>query len=82
MKSLKIAATMRTENFLASNGWISSFKQHHGLVFKKLAQESAAVDTNATGLWFKRFSELMEGYEAWDTYNADETGLFFNRLPD
>jgi hypothetical protein len=24
----------------------------------------------------------MEGYEAWDTYNADETGLFFNRLPD
>jgi hypothetical protein len=26
--------------------------------------------------------ELLEGYEAWDIYNADETGLFFSCLPD
>jgi hypothetical protein len=32
--------------------------------------------------WFQRLPELLEGYEAQDIYNADETGLFFNFLPD
>jgi hypothetical protein len=53
---------------------ISHFKQRHDLVFKKLAGESAAVDTNSTDLWFKKLPELLEGYMAWDIYNADETG--------
>jgi hypothetical protein len=75
-KSLKIAATMGIENFSASNSWISCFKQHHGQVFKKLARESASVDTNATDLWFGRLLELLEGYRARDIYNAVETGLF------
>ena len=73
---------MGIENFSASNGWISRFKERHGLVFKKLAGESAAVDTNTTDLWFQRLPQLLEGYEARDIYNADETGLFFNCLPD
>jgi hypothetical protein len=47
-----------------------------------LAAESAAVDTSLTDLWFKRLPKLLEGYKAWDIYNADETGLFFNCLPD
>jgi hypothetical protein len=81
-KSLKIAATMGIENFSALNSWISGFKQHHGLVCKKLAGESAAVDTNATDLWFERLPKLLEGYEARVIYNADETGLFFYCLPD
>jgi hypothetical protein len=53
-KSLKIAATVGIDNFSALNGWISHFKQHYGLVFKKLAGESAAVDINAINLWFER----------------------------
>jgi hypothetical protein len=81
-KSIKIASTKGTENFLASNSWISHFKQCHSLVFKKLARESAAVDINAMDLWFERLLELLEGYEAQGIYNADETGLFFNCLPD
>jgi hypothetical protein len=80
-KSLKIASTMGFENFSASNGWIARFKQCHSLVFKKLAGASAAVDT-VTYLCFARLPEQLEGYEAQDIYNADETGLFFNCLPD
>nr|CAD7263533.1 unnamed protein product [Timema shepardi] len=38
------------ENFAAF-----SFKQYHGLVFKKLAGESADVDNNATDLWLVNF---------------------------
>jgi hypothetical protein len=47
-----------------------------------LARESAAVDMNAMDIWLKRLLELLEGYEAWDIYNTDETGLFFHFLPD
>jgi hypothetical protein len=47
-----------------------------------LTGESAAVDTNATDLWFERLPKLLEGYEVRDIYNADEMGLFFNCLPD
>jgi hypothetical protein len=81
-KSLKISATMVIENFSALNGSISHFKQCHGLVFKKLARESAAADTNAKDLWFERLQKLLERYKAREIYNADETGFFFNCLPD
>jgi hypothetical protein len=81
-KSLKMAATMGIKNYSALNSWISHLKQRHNLVFKKLAGESAAMDTNTTDLWFERLLKLLEEYEAWDIYNADETGLFFNCLPD
>jgi hypothetical protein len=62
--------------------WISHFKQRYGPLFKILAAESAVVDTNATDLWFERLLELLEGSDAWDIHNVDETGLFFNCLPD
>jgi hypothetical protein len=47
-----------------------------------LAGKSAAVDTNDMDLLFERLQELLEGYEARKFYNADETGLFFDCLPD
>lgn len=81
-KARSIAARMCIKNFVASNGWISRFKERHGLVYKKLAGESAAVDGSAVEEWGKNLPELVEGYEPKDVYNADETGLFFNCLPD
>nr|CAD7456923.1 unnamed protein product [Timema tahoe] len=62
-KYLKIAATIRIDILLASNVWISHFKQHHGLVFKKLPKDSASVDTNETHLRFERLSKLLERYQ-------------------
>ena len=32
--------------------------------------------------WLESLLSLLEGYEPRDIYNADETGLFFNVLPD
>jgi hypothetical protein len=64
-KSLKIAATVGIENFSNSNGWISCFKQCHDLVFKKLAGESAAVDTNARTSDSKAF---------WNCWRAKRLG--------
>jgi hypothetical protein len=51
-KSLKIASTMETENFSDPNVCICHFERHLGLVFKKLARVSAAVDIFTMDLWF------------------------------
>jgi centromere protein B len=40
-KAKIIAAKLNIDNFSASNGWVRRFKDRHGLVFKKLAGESA-----------------------------------------
>jgi hypothetical protein len=84
-KAKMIAAQLYIENFTASNGWITRFKDQHGLVHKKLAGKSAAVDSESTEAWLERLPSMLEGYER-DTriyeYNGDETELFYNVLPD
>jgi hypothetical protein len=77
-----IAAHLNIENFTPSKGWIARFRDRHGLVYKKLAGESAAVDSKSTETWLERLPSLLEGYEQRDIYNADQTGLFYNVLPD
>jgi len=82
-EKVKIIATqLNTDNFSASNGWVSTFKDWHSLVFKKLAGESAEVSVESTDAWLESRPSLLGGYEPRDVYNADETGLFFNVLPD
>jgi hypothetical protein len=44
--------------------------------------ESAEVSVESTDAWLESLPSLLEGYEPCDVYNADETGLFFNMLPD
>ncbi|XP_046404659.1 tigger transposable element-derived protein 6-like [Ischnura elegans] len=81
-KAKIVATQLNVENFKASNGWISRFKNRHGLVFKKLAGESAEVNAESTDDWLESLPSILEGYDPGDVYNADETGLFFNVLPD
>jgi hypothetical protein len=81
-KVKKIAAHPKIENFAVSNSWITRFKDRHGLVYEKLAGESAAVDSKSTEVWLERLPALLEGYNPHDIYNADETGFFFSVLPD
>jgi hypothetical protein len=81
-KAKIIAAQVNIDYFSASNGWVSRFKHRHGLVFRKLAGESAEVSVKSTDAWLESLPSLLEGYEPRDVYNADKTGLFFNKLPD
>jgi hypothetical protein len=81
-KAKIIAAKLNIDCFNASSGWLSRFKHRHGLVFKKLAGESAEVSVTSVDAWLESLPSLLEGYEPRDVFNADETGLFFNVLPD
>jgi hypothetical protein len=81
-KAKIIAVKLNIDYFSASSDWLSSFKDWHGLVFKKLAGESAEVSVKSTDAWLECLPSLLEGFEPRDVYSADETGLFFNVLPD
>jgi hypothetical protein len=59
-KAKKIADRMQVDYFAASNGWICRFKDRHGVVYKKLAGESAAVNTDTRDIWLERLSMLLE----------------------
>jgi len=44
--------------------------------------ESAEVSVEITDAWLESLPSLLGDFEPRDVYNADETGLFFNVLPD
>jgi hypothetical protein len=58
-KAKIIAAQLNVDNFSASNGWVSRFKDQHGLVFKKLAEESAEVSVESTDAWLESLPFLL-----------------------
>jgi len=58
-KAKIIAAQLNIDNFSASNGWVSRFKDRHGLVFKKLGGESAEVSVESTHAWLESLPSLL-----------------------
>jgi hypothetical protein len=60
-KAKIIATQLNVDNFSASNGWVSRFKDRLGLVFKKLAGESAEVSVKSTDAWLESLPFLMGG---------------------
>lgn len=81
-KATQISLRLGVENFSASNGWAARFKERHGLIFKKVCGESAGVNEETTSDWLSKLPKIIDGYEPKDIYNCDETGLFYNCLPD
>jgi len=81
-KAKIITTQLNIDNISASSGWVSKFKEQHGLVFKKLAGESAEVSVESTDAWLESLQSLSGGYEPHNVHDADEMGLFFNVLPD
>ena len=82
-KAEKFAATFAIEGFQCSNGWIDRFKQRHDLKFKTIVGEKGEVNSEITSHWLKDvYTTLVEGYKPEDIYNADETGLFYQLLPN
>ncbi|GFY18608.1 tigger transposable element-derived protein 4 [Trichonephila clavipes] len=68
--------------FSASEGWLTNFKKRNGIVFKKICRESLSVNINVCSKWQNSLSDLTKEYEPRNTFNTDETGLFFKCLPE
>lgn len=55
----------------------------HNLPYKSICGESAGVDSETVQEWIENtLPSLIQDYSSKDIFNADETGLFYNLLPD
>jgi hypothetical protein len=78
-----LAELLEIEGFKASNGWLDNFKERHGIVFKKVQGEAAAVDMEAVDNWRQDILiKLLTEYSPENVFNVDETGLFWKLMPD
>ena len=48
---MKLAELLEINDFKASDGWLSNFKDRHGIKFKSIQGEAAAVDMKSVEEW-------------------------------
>lgn len=81
-KADAFAKSLGRDNFRASNGWLEKFKQRNDIVFRKVCGESASVDDNVCKDWKEELKTFLKDYEPKNIFNADETALYYQCLPD
>uniref|UniRef100_H3AAT4 HTH CENPB-type domain-containing protein n=1 Tax=Latimeria chalumnae TaxID=7897 RepID=H3AAT4_LATCH len=77
-KANQFAAQLGVENFECTNGWLEHFKARHGVSSRLVCREA----NSAPQLLINELVAILAQYEPWDIYNADETGLFWQLLPN
>jgi hypothetical protein len=65
-----------------SNGWLQKFKDRHNISKKKFEGESASADMQQISLGRTSLRALTSSFAPCDTYNMDETGLFYRLTPN
>lgn len=78
MEIKKCLDTEEFQNFTASNGWLESQKVSHGVRERKLNGRAAEDLEYTISVWM----EKIKDYEPVDIWNMDETGCFFQALPE
>ena len=81
-KATDIANKLGVDTFKASNGWLTRWKQRHNIKQRTVSGESGDVSSETVESWLERVPSIVEGYEARDIWNTDETGCFWRALPD
>lgn len=69
--------------FSASKGWLDNFKRRFALHNICLTGEAASADEEAAKLYIPVIRQIIEegGYNDDQIFNADETGLFWKKMP-
>lgn len=66
-----------------SCGWISRWKERHGISFRSISGKNASVDQTVCESWTRNVLQpILARYDPNDVFNADETGLYWRMLPD
>lgn len=84
-KASQLAAKMQPpiENFKGSQGWLQGFKNRHKIKQVTAHGESGSAPVEMIELARTAVPALLEelDYTPDDTYNFDETGLYFRSAP-
>ena len=69
--------------FNASEGWLTGFIKRHSFHNVKIKGEVASADENAAKSYPEKLLKIIEdnGYTPDQIFNADETGLFWKKMP-
>lgn len=61
---------------------LAKFRNRHDLKFKSISGEEGSVDHENVKIFLEKILLLLEGYDAKNAFNADETGHFYRASPD
>uniref|UniRef100_A0A914VZL2 HTH CENPB-type domain-containing protein n=1 Tax=Plectus sambesii TaxID=2011161 RepID=A0A914VZL2_9BILA len=82
-KARETSTLLKIEGFKASEGWLTNFKHRHSISFKSNQGEAGAIDVESLGEWQQQvLREELAKFSPDDIFNADETGLFWQLLPN
>lgn len=73
-----------SHDFKASHGWFEKFKRRTGIHNVIRHGEAASADDKAAEAYKESFLKMVEeeGYVSHQVFNADETGLFWKKMPN
>ncbi|KAM7167732.1 tigger transposable element-derived protein 1-like [Macrochelys suwanniensis] len=71
------------KEFKASQGWLNSFRNRFNLKNVQTTGEAASANEEAAKAYPEQLKEIIEerGYLPEQVFNADETGLFWKKMP-
>ena len=81
-KAREIAERMGKLSFKASRGWLEKWKKRYNIKQLKVCGESGDVRGDTVDSWKERLPQILDGYEKDAIWNVDETGVFWQALPD
>ncbi|GFX51947.1 tigger transposable element-derived protein 1 [Trichonephila clavipes] len=72
------------KEFSASKGWLTGFLKRNALHYIKITGESATAEEGAAKIFPEELAKTIEDgdYSADQVFNADETGLYWKKLPN
>ncbi|OAD67723.1 Homeodomain-like DNA binding domain-containing transcription factor [Phycomyces blakesleeanus NRRL 1555(-)] len=65
----------------ASQGWMEKFGKHHCIKMNRIHGEAGSTDIESLQIDKTAIKGKIKGYSACDTYNFDETALFYATPP-
>ncbi|GBN18119.1 Tigger transposable element-derived protein 6 [Araneus ventricosus] len=81
-KALQFEKALEYSEFRGSNGWPEKFKRRHGIITKVVSGESQDIDDNDSENWItETLNKILKDCKPENIFNADETALFFQCLP-
>jgi hypothetical protein len=81
-KARQMALALGIVKFKGSNGWLNKWKKRYNIKQIKMSGESGDVSGLSVDTWKERLPEILNGYNKEDILSLDETGFFWQGLPD
>ena len=81
-KAKQIAEQLGKSNFTGSRGWLDKWKKRYNIKKLKVCGESGDVSGETVQSWKERLPEILSKYSKEDIWNIDESGVFWQALPE